>query len=246
MMRLFRLGYCAPSSSLCWPLSMSVSQQLYSSSRNVQILSIAGHTLVMLYQLLSLNVAVNSYDHALITLLVSNQFVEIKGCVFKKFEKDNLFQITCADIVERFTLSLMLVVVAFRNLIELSGSEFDFAGGFVMPKSFGWFRGDNVLWTISYVGVCFANGESHLILTQPVVTVLVSEMMVDWLKHAFITKFNHIRPSVYERYIDVLCRDLASGSVVGRHGIRKVGIPDSHFRRHLCMPRSIRMLTNHL
>lgn len=31
---------------------------------------------------------------------------------------------------------------------------------------------------------------------------------MDWLKHAFITKFNHIRPSVYERYIDVLCRDL--------------------------------------
>lgn len=120
------------------------------------MLPIATHSLVMLYQLLSLNVAVNSYDHALLTLLVSNQFVEIKGCVFKKFEKDNLFQITCADIVERFTLSLMLVVVAFRNLIELSGSEFDFTGGFVMPKSFGWFRGNNVLWTISYVGFCSA------------------------------------------------------------------------------------------
>jgi len=50
----------------------------------------------MVYQLISLNVAVNSYDHALLTLLVSNQFVEIKGSVFKKFEKDNLFQITCA------------------------------------------------------------------------------------------------------------------------------------------------------
>jgi hypothetical protein len=50
----------------------------------------------MVYQLIALNVAVNSYDHALLTLLVSNQFVEIKGSVFKKFEKDNLFQITCA------------------------------------------------------------------------------------------------------------------------------------------------------
>lgn len=50
----------------------------------------------MIYQLIALNVAVNSYDHALLTLLVSNQFVEIKGSVFKKFEKDNLFQITCA------------------------------------------------------------------------------------------------------------------------------------------------------
>ena len=54
------------------------------------------HTLVMVYQTISLNVAVNSYDYSLLTLLVSNQFVEIKGSVFKKFEKDNLFQITCA------------------------------------------------------------------------------------------------------------------------------------------------------
>jgi hypothetical protein len=53
---------------------------------------------------------------------------------------------------------------------------------------------------------------------------MVSEMLVDWLKHAFITKFNHIRPSVYERFTDVLCRDLASGSAVGRRGARKVGI----------------------
>ncbi|KAG6844628.1 hypothetical protein H0H87_005485, partial [Tephrocybe sp. NHM501043] len=163
------------------------------------------HALIMVYQLIALNVAINSYDHALLTLLVSNQFVEIKGSVFKKFEKDNLFQITCADIVERFTLALMLCVVAFRNLIELSGSEFDLSEGFVLPKSFGWFRGNNVLWTISY----------------PVLTVMASEMVVDWLKHAFITKFNHIRPSVYERYTDVLCRDLASGSAVGRRGARK-------------------------
>lgn len=125
----------------------------------------------MIYQMISLNVAVNSYDYALLTLLVSNQFVEIKGSVFKKFEKDNLFQITCAgeysrlglrplvthsgmtDIVERFTLALMLLVVAFRNLIELSGSSFNFNEGFTLPKSFGWFRGNNVLWTISYVSI---------------------------------------------------------------------------------------------
>jgi hypothetical protein len=47
----------------------------------------------------------------------------------------------------------MLVIIAFRNLIELSGTEFDFAEGFVLPKSFGWFRGNNVLWTISYVSL---------------------------------------------------------------------------------------------
>jgi len=44
----------------------------------------------------------------------------------------------------------MLIFVAFRNLIELSGSEFDFSGGMFLPKSFGWIGG-SVLWTISYV-----------------------------------------------------------------------------------------------
>ncbi|KZT26850.1 DUF747-domain-containing protein [Neolentinus lepideus HHB14362 ss-1] len=156
------------------------------------------HTLTLLYQTISLNVAVNSYDYSLLTLLVSNQFVEIKGSVFKKFEKDNLFQITCADIVERFTLSLMLIIVAFRNLIELSGSATDWSTpmpkSFLLPKRFSGIPG-SVVGTISY----------------PVLTVLLSETLVDWLKHAFITKFNHIRPSVYERYTDVLCGDLRGG-----------------------------------
>jgi hypothetical protein len=43
-----------------------------------------GHTLVLFYQMITLNVAINSHNNALLTLLVSNQFVEIKGSVFKK------------------------------------------------------------------------------------------------------------------------------------------------------------------
>ena len=69
------------------------------------------------------------------------------------------------DIVERFTLALMLLVVAFRNLIELSGSTFNLSEGFALPKSFGWFRGNNVLWTISYVCICVL--QSRTLLTFP-------------------------------------------------------------------------------
>ena len=117
----------------------------------------------------------------------------------------------------------MLFFVAFRNLIELSGSEFDFSGGMFLPQSFGWIGG-SVLWTISYVGAPLT--PLFLLMChfmQPVLMVMLSETLVDWLKHAFITKFNHIRPSVYERYKDVLCRDLASGS---RLGARKHGYVD--------------------
>ncbi|ORX36417.1 eukaryotic membrane protein family-domain-containing protein [Kockovaella imperatae] len=143
------------------------------------------HTLVFFYMLISLNVAINSYDYTLLSLLISNQFVEIKGSVFKKFDKENLLQIMCADIVERFQLSLMLSVIAIRNMIEMAGSDLAY-----LPKS-------------------FSAGKSLLdAIMSPVVFVIVSEMLVDWLKHAFITKFNHVRASVYGRFTDVLAKDV--------------------------------------
>jgi hypothetical protein len=146
----------------------------------------------LFYELVTLNVAINSYSNALLTLLLSNQFVEIKGAVFKKFEKENLFQMSCADMVERFQLSLLLFIIALRNLIELSGSTFSslpasFVPIFVVPS-------------LSLLQRIFS----------PALIVLLSEMVVDWLKHAFITKFNHIRPAVYGRFIDILCKDLVA------------------------------------
>jgi hypothetical protein len=56
------------------------------------------HTSMLFLQLVTLNVAVNSYSNALLSLLMSNQFVEIKATVFKKFEKENLFQMSCAGL----------------------------------------------------------------------------------------------------------------------------------------------------
>ena len=45
----------------------------------------------------------------------------------------------------------------------------------------------------------------------PVVAmVFVSEIFVDWIKHAFITKFNDISPDVYCKYRAILLHDLAT------------------------------------
>ena len=65
------------------------------------------------------------------------------------------------DIVERFTLTMMLFAVAFRNLIELSGSTYDLSDVPILPKSFGWFKGGSLLWTISYVCVDFHDLENR-------------------------------------------------------------------------------------
>jgi len=54
------------------------------------------HTNVVLVQAVTLNVAINSFSKALLTIMVSNNFVELKGSVFKKFETNNLFQMSCS------------------------------------------------------------------------------------------------------------------------------------------------------
>lgn len=126
------------------------------------------HSIVLLYQIITLNVAMNSFSNALLTLLVSNQFVEIKSAVFKKFEKENLFQLSCADVVERMQLSVFLLIIGIRNMIE---------------------RG-------SFEGSLY-----------PLFQVFLSEILVDWLKHAFITKFNHIHPEIYLKFRDIISKD---------------------------------------
>lgn len=163
------------------------------------------HAAVLLYQVISLNVAVNSYSNALITLLMSNMFVEIKSTVFKKFEKENIFQLTCADVVERFQLWLMLVVIGLRNIVEVGGlstsssspaaaevvrnSTIPVQSNFILPMSFTILSS----WT----------GE----VLSPFLLVLGSEMIVDWLKHAYISKFNNVKPAIYKKFLDVLAKD---------------------------------------
>ena len=41
----------------------------------------------------TLNVAFNNHNKVLLLIMMSNNFIEIKGSVFKKFEKNNLFQV---------------------------------------------------------------------------------------------------------------------------------------------------------
>src|SRR4051794_3889503 len=140
------------------------------------------HAAALFYQVITLNVAVNSYSNALLTLLMSNQFVEVKSTVFKKFEKDNIFQLTCADVVERFQLWLMLVIIALRNIVEV--------GGLTVPnvaaeKASEFVKESMPIWSNSILPNSFTilpswSGE----VLSPFLLVIGSEMVVDWIKHA--------------------------------------------------------------
>nr|XP_046226562.1 transmembrane anterior posterior transformation protein 1 homolog [Scatophagus argus] len=133
------------------------------------------HAILIMVQATTLNVAFNSHNKSLLTIMMSNNFVEIKGSVFKKFEKNNLFQMSNSDIKERFTNYILLLIVCLRNMEQFS-------------------------WNPDHLWVLFPD----------VVMVIGSEVAVDVVKHAFITKFNDISADVYGEYRASLAFDLVS------------------------------------
>ena len=72
------------------------------------------HASVVLGQLVTLNVAIHSSNNALLTLLMSNQFVELKGAVFKKMDKEHLFQTTCGGMRCAYVCAYFCVWVCAR------------------------------------------------------------------------------------------------------------------------------------
>ncbi|KAJ8336335.1 hypothetical protein SKAU_G00396780 [Synaphobranchus kaupii] len=133
------------------------------------------HAILIMVQATTLNVAFNSHNKSLLTIMMSNNFVEIKGSVFKKFEKNNLFQMSNSDIKERFTNYVLLLIVCLRNMEQFS-------------------------WNPDHLWVLFPD----------VCMVIASEIAVDIVKHAFITKFNDITAEVYSEYRASLAFDLVS------------------------------------
>ncbi|KAJ1722775.1 hypothetical protein LPJ53_002831 [Coemansia erecta] len=207
------------------------------------------HTLVLFYQVITLNVAVNAYSDQLLSLLISNQFVEIKSNVFKKWEKEMLFQIACADIVERFQEIVFLFIIILRNMAELSGNGMSPLFGSPTPST----AASGAMGTVvpaaqppvsfdsatplafgplipSWVSIPLINR----ILT-PVLMVLGTEILIDWIKHAFVTKLNWIRPEIYSHYIDILSRDLACS----KSGVRARGIVPPTPTNHVATSASV-------
>jgi Eukaryotic membrane protein family len=204
------------------------------------------HATALFYQVITLNVAVNSYSNALITLLLSNQFVEIKSTVFKKFEKENLFQLTCADVVERFQLWLMLTIIASRNIVETGAftSWFTVGSGVkdhvgtsitnstpltTSPRSSTSILPQSFTFLPSEIFTSLTGGANSLVaqfaqVLGPFLIVLGSEMFVDWLKHAYINKFNNTRPAIYGRFLDVLAKDYYTNAFADQNLTKRLGL----------------------
>lgn len=138
------------------------------------------HSLLLFGHVATLNVAMNSADQALLTLLISGNFAEIKSTVFKKYNKPALFKIAASDICERFKLGLFLSLVLLLNVCQ----------------------GMDPAQSIDYVRICGY--------------VWCAELISDWIKHSFITKFNFLPARVYPEYALLLAGDVTG---IGHEGV---------------------------
>ena len=150
----------------------------------ISVLYVSLHSYILIYQTVSLNVAANSYSNALFTLLFSSLFGELKSTIFKDFDTEELVEISMTDLTERFQISLRLVIIALRNILQVSRSNIG-----LLPNSWR-------SWNF-YVGAVWG----------PSIFVLGSAVAIDWIKHCSILKFNKVRVDLYDNLLHNLHTD---------------------------------------
>ncbi|XP_052732680.1 protein POLLEN DEFECTIVE IN GUIDANCE 1 isoform X2 [Vigna angularis] len=82
------------------------------------------HSFILLAQAITLSTCIVAHNNALLALLVSNNFAEIKSNVFKRYSMDNVHSLVYFDSVERFHISSFILFVLAQNILEAEGPWF--------------------------------------------------------------------------------------------------------------------------
>ena len=75
-----------------------------------------GHTYIHFWRVMLVSVAIVSTDSSMFMIVLKNNFAELTGNVFKKYEPRSLYPIIASDIVERMYLYVDVSLVLFRML----------------------------------------------------------------------------------------------------------------------------------
>ncbi|ERM93821.1 hypothetical protein AMTR_s00138p00039840 [Amborella trichopoda] len=108
---------------LCQSFGADAVQVLFSSAEGVANLLV--HSFVLLAQAITLSTCIIAHNNALLALLVSNNFAEIKSNVFKRASKENLHKLVYYDTVERFHIMAYIIFVLAQNILEAEGPWFN-------------------------------------------------------------------------------------------------------------------------
>ena len=97
------------------PASLVKKNVLFLVSFAVHTVYLLLHAVLQLVKCASLNLAFNSNEMsgmALMTLIVANNYIELKTNIMKKATLENLFQMFCNDVNERFQFCMYAITIA--------------------------------------------------------------------------------------------------------------------------------------
>ncbi|XP_059655310.1 protein POLLEN DEFECTIVE IN GUIDANCE 1 [Cornus florida] len=112
------LGNCSPETTRYWIWRFISDEALAVASSIV-------HSFILLAQAITLSTCIVAHNNALLAMLVSNNFSEIKSSVFKRFSKDNIHSLVYYDSIERFHISAFILFVLAQNILEAEGPWFE-------------------------------------------------------------------------------------------------------------------------
>lgn len=160
---------CAAYSAESFKPKNDSSLNLVTSVRSFAYLLV--HAFIIVLQISTLNASINSNDASAVAIVTSSNFLELRSSVMKRFSVQNVFQIGCADVVERFQILFFAFFIVTQGIVQaVSPVKLGMA-----LEYFAWLMG--------------------------------SELLCDWMKHAFILKFNGYSSDIYRMYRYILVTD---------------------------------------
>ncbi|KAF7838270.1 protein POLLEN DEFECTIVE IN GUIDANCE 1 [Senna tora] len=109
----------------CPPESMRFWIWRYIADQSLAVAASIIHSFILLAQAITLSTCIVAHNNALLALLVSNNFAEIKSNVFKRYSRDNVHSLVYFDSVERFHISAFILFVLAQNILEAEGPWFE-------------------------------------------------------------------------------------------------------------------------
>ncbi|RWR91444.1 protein POLLEN DEFECTIVE IN GUIDANCE 1 [Cinnamomum micranthum f. kanehirae] len=108
----------------CAPENMAFELMRFILDQTIAVLAILLHSFILLAQAITLSTCIVAHNNALLALLVSNNFSEIKSNVFKRVSKENIHSLAYYDTVERFHITAFVLFVLAQNILEADGPWF--------------------------------------------------------------------------------------------------------------------------
>ena len=84
------------------------------------------HCYMHFWRVMLVSVAIVSTDSSMFMIVLTNNFAELKGTVFKKYDSKSLYPVIASDIVERLYLFMDVSIVLFRMLTSPQKSKMPF------------------------------------------------------------------------------------------------------------------------